>query len=137
MCAVDHTAWHREIERATTPSKSDVHLRRASALSRDFRGRIGPNAEGSRLYSYGCLREGGGFSRATWWSGRVAAFSTCELPTNAISLSMRSLLLPPAASKAVMASSSARNHERRRPRDNGIRAKNVARSRSSQRRRVR
>jgi len=84
-CAQSITQHGIASERATTPSTSDLHLRGASALSQDFRGRIGLNVEGSRLYSYGCLREGGGFSRATWWSGRVAAFSTCELPTNAIS----------------------------------------------------
>ena len=78
-CAQSITQHGIASERATTPSTSDSHLRGASALSQDFRGRIGLNVEGSRLYSYGCLREGGGFSRATWWSGRVAAFSTCEL----------------------------------------------------------
>jgi|SRR5215218_5210936 len=84
-CAQSITQHGIASERATTPSTSDSHLRGASALSQDFRGRIGLNVEGSRLYSYGCLREGGGFSRATWWSGRVAAFSTCELLTNATS----------------------------------------------------
>jgi hypothetical protein len=57
-----------------------------------------------------------------------------HLPRRGRGLAIRILLLQPDVSKAVMASSSAHNHERRRLRDSGIPAKNVPHSRSAVRR---
>jgi len=52
---------------------------RASPLSQDFAGRIGPDVEGSLGNAEVVSGKCGWSGRATWWSGRIAALSIRSL----------------------------------------------------------